>query len=125
MSTVNEREAAINRWHEAVNAGDLELAAVSVGDPIVVLGPKGSGRITPGQFADWVERSGIRLRARSWHPVGECFMVVEQEASWPQDPGPVPVATAFRVSGGAVAAALRYPDLRQALDAARLCEDMR
>ena len=35
-----------------------------VGDPVVVFGPKGAGPISPADFADWVARSGIRLRPR-------------------------------------------------------------
>lgn len=40
-------ESAINRWHAAVNDGDLTRAEASVSDPIVVLGPKGAGRLHP------------------------------------------------------------------------------
>ncbi|WP_406675046.1 hypothetical protein WBK31_14725 [Nonomuraea sp. N2-4H] len=117
-------EAAINEWHASVNDGDLERSARAVGDPVVVLGPKGAGPITPEQFAQWVERSGIRLRPRSWHPVGERLMVVEQDATWPQSQEPVCVATVFRVAGGKVTAALRLPDLRQALELAYICREM-
>lgn len=117
-------EAAIGEWHASVNEGDLERSARAVGDPIVVLGPKGAGAITPAQFAEWVERSGITLRPRSWHPVGERLMVVEQDASWPGSPASTRVATVFRVRGGKVTAALRLPDLRQALELAGLCEAM-
>ncbi|MEV5322717.1 hypothetical protein AB0K67_01110 [Nonomuraea sp. NPDC052634] len=117
-------EAAINEWHASVNDGDLERSARAVGDPVVVLGPKGAGPITPEQFAQWVERSGIRLRPRSWHPVGERLMVVEQDATWPQSQEPVRVATVFRVAGGKVTAALRLPDLRQALELAYICREM-
>ncbi|MEU8364037.1 nuclear transport factor 2 family protein [Nonomuraea sp. NPDC048882] len=117
-------EAVIGEWHASVNEGDLERSARAVGDPIVVLGPKGAGAITPAQFAEWVERSGITLRPRSWHPVGERLMVVEQDASWPGSPASTRVATVFRVRGGKVTAALRLPDLRQALELAGLCEAM-
>ncbi|MEV4074812.1 hypothetical protein ACGFJC_10000 [Nonomuraea fuscirosea] len=117
-------EAAIGEWHASVNEGDLERAARAVGDAIVVLGPKGAGAITPAQFAEWVERSGIRLRPRSWHPVGDRLMVVEEDATWPDSPAPARVATVFRVSGGKVTAALRLPDLRQALELAHICDAM-
>lgn len=117
-------EEAINEWHASVNAGDLERSARSVGDPVVVLGPKGAGPITPGQFAQWVERSGIRMIPRSWHPVSDRLMVVEQDATWPQTPQPTRVATVFRVRGGLVTAALRLPDLRSALELAYICREM-
>ncbi len=117
-------EAAINEWHASVNDGDLARSARAVGDPIVVLGPKGAGPITPEQFSQWVERSGIRLLPRSWHPVSERLMVVEEDATWPESEATSRVATVFRVAGGKVTAALRLPDLRAALDLAYICREM-
>ena len=117
-------EEAINEWHESVNAGDLRRSAEAVGDPIVVLGPKGAGPLSPEQFAEWVKRSGIRLVPRSWHPVGDRLMVVEEDATWPDSNAPTRVATVFRVSNGKVTASLRLPDLQQALELAYICREM-
>lgn len=117
-------ETAINEWHEAVNSGDLRRSAEAVGDPIVVLGPKGAGPISSDQFADWVERSGIRLVPRSWHPISDRLMVVEEDATWPENQTPTRVATVFRVTDGKATAALRLPDLRSALDLAYICREM-
>lgn len=115
---------AIDEWHAAVNARDLPRAAAAVGDPVVVLGPRGAGRIAPADFAGWVERSGISLIPLVRHPVADDLAVVEQDARWPDDPTPVRVATVFRVTGGVVTAALRLPDLGSALDLARICHEM-
>ncbi len=112
-------EAAIGEWHASVNDGDLARSARAVGDPVVVLGPKGAGPITPAQFAEWVQRSGIRLVPRSWHPVSDRLMVVEEDATWPESPAPTRVATVFRVADAKVTAALRLPDLTSALELAR------
>lgn len=117
-------ESAINEWHTSVNSGDLARSARAVGDPVVVLGPKGAGPITPEQFAGWVERSGIRLTPRSWHPISDRLMVVEEDATWPASAEPTRVATVFRVTGAKVTAALRLPDLRPALDLAFVCREM-
>jgi hypothetical protein len=117
-------EEAINEWHASVNAGDLARSAEVVGDPIVVQGPKGAGPISPAEFAEWVERSGIKLIPKSWHPVSGRLMVVEQEASWAGGGDPSRVATVFRVSGEKVTAALRLPDLRSALELAFICREM-
>lgn len=114
-------EAAVNEWHASVNAGDLQRSARAVGDPVVVMGPKGAGPITPEQFAEWVGRSGITLVPRSWHPVSERLMVVEEDATWPGSEEVTRVATVFRVSDGKVTAALRLPDLEGALELA--CND--
>jgi hypothetical protein len=117
-------EAAISEWHASVNAGDLRRSARAVGDPVVVLGPKGAGSITPAQFAEWVGRSGIKLIPRSWHPVSERLMVVEEDATWPGSTEPTRVATVFRASGGQVTAALRLPDLTSALELAYICREL-
>jgi hypothetical protein len=117
-------EEAINQWHVSVNADDRQRSAQAVGDPVVVLGPKGAGPITPAQFAEWVERSGIKLIPRSWHPVSERLMVVEQDATWPESTAVTRVATVFRASGGKITAALRLPDLKAALELAYICREM-
>lgn len=117
-------ETTINEWHASVNSGDGQRSAEAVGDPIIVLGPKGAGPITPMQFADWVRRSGITLVPRSWHPVSERLMVVEEDAAWPDDQRKTRVATVFRVSGTKVTAALRLPDLKAALELAYICREM-
>jgi hypothetical protein len=117
-------ETAIDEWHASVNDGDPRRSASAVGDPVVVLGPKGAGPITPEQFAGWVERSGIKLVPRSWHPVSDRLMAVEEDATWPDSEGPTRVATVFRVTGGKVTAALRLPDLKSALELACLCREM-
>ncbi|MCP1470674.1 hypothetical protein J3E64_002367 [Sphingobium sp. OAS761] len=119
-----ELESAINRWHEAVSSGHLAQAAAAVSDPIVVLGPKGAGPISAPDFADWVDRSGIKLIAKSWHPISDRLMVVEQDATWPESEQPARVATIFRVTGDKVSAALRLPDLRSALELAFICREM-
>lgn len=117
-------EAAVSEWHTSVNDGDLQRSAGAVGDPVVVLGPKGAGSITPTQFVEWVERSGIRLTPRSWHPISERLMVVEQDATWPESNGATRVATVFCASGGKVTAALRLPDLESALELAHICREL-
>jgi hypothetical protein len=117
-------EEAINEWHASVNSGDLRRSTRSVGDPVVVLGPKGAGPIAPTQFAEWVERSGIALVPRSWHPISERLMVVEQDATWPESTESTRVATVFRVRAGKVTAALRLPDLRSALELAYICREL-
>lgn len=117
-------EAAINRWHTSVNAGDLQGAAQAVTDPIVVLGPRGAGPITPTDFADWVRRSGIRMTPKSWHPISARLMVVEEDATWPESTSPTRVATLFRVTGDQVSAALRLPDLKWALELAYIHREL-
>src|SRR5918998_452012 len=117
-------DAAVAEWHASVNDGDPERAARAVGDPVVVLGPRGAGPITPEQFAGWVERSGIRLVPRVWHAVGERLVVVEQDATWPDSETPARVATVFRVQDGKVTAALRLPTLEAALQLAHVHREL-
>lgn len=124
LSMHSSLEAAINEWHASVNADDLPRSARAVSDPVVVLGPKGAGPITPSQFAEWVTRSGIKLIPRSWHPISERLMVVEEDATWPESIQPTRVATVFRASNGKITAALRLPDLEAALELAFICREM-
>ncbi|GIE94514.1 hypothetical protein [Paractinoplanes rishiriensis] len=112
--------ALVDRWHEAVNTHNLSAVRETASDPVVVSGPQGAARITPGEFADWVTRSGIELRPASHHPITDRVMVVEQAARWPGSDDWATVATVFRTTGARVSAALRFPDLEAALDFAHL-----
>ncbi|MFE3461472.1 hypothetical protein ACFXKD_28350 [Nocardiopsis aegyptia] len=51
-------------------------------------------------------------------------MVVEQDATWPESTSATKMATLFRVTGDRVSAALRFPDLRSALEQAQLYREM-
>lgn len=122
--TANDVEQAVMAWHKAVNAADREAAVAVVSDPIVVNGPKGAGPIGPLEFLDWIDRSGIQLRARSHHPIADHVLVVEQDARWPQDTAWSRVATVFREHDGRISAALRFPTLRDALEFAYLYREL-
>jgi hypothetical protein len=118
-------EGLITAWHHAVNTRDLAAAQAIVTDPVQVSGPRGAQSITAQAFADWIIRSGIRLRPLSAHRVDDVTMVVEQEATWPANPGtetaatsPTPVVTLFRVRDGAISTVRRFESLHDALDAA-------
>ncbi|WP_432510884.1 hypothetical protein [Kineococcus sp. SYSU DK001] len=115
---------ALRRWHAVVNTRDTRQAPEVVTDPVLVHGPKGAGRISTAQFADWIEHSAITLTAHTWHPVSERVSVVEQHATWPQDPSGTEVATCFITSAGRVSAALRYPPAREALQLAHLLSEV-
>lgn len=117
-------EEAINRWHTAVNTADMSLAVSAVSDLIVVLGPRGAGAISNREFAGWILRSGICLKAQSWHPISETLMVVEQDATWPETKGTTKVATLFRIAEGKVSAALRFRDLKAALELAFIYREL-
>lgn len=118
--SATDTEAAIVRWHDAVNKKDLDAAFSTVTNPIVVNGPKGVGPITDEGFVEWMTRSGITLRSVSYHPITDRVIVVEQDAQWPADSKPIRVATLFRVTSDRVSAALRFPELRPALEFAYL-----
>ncbi|MFD4828624.1 hypothetical protein ACFWPV_02030 [Streptomyces uncialis] len=115
---------AVDRWHAAVNAHVPARVEATVSDPVVVMGPRGAGPISPAEFADWAARSGIELVPRSWHPVSDRLMVVEEDATWPGSKEPVRVATVFRSTGDRVSAALRLADLGSALELASICREM-
>jgi hypothetical protein len=51
-------------------------------------------------------------------------MVVEEDATWPENEARTRVATVFRVTSDKVSAALRLPDLKSALELAYICREM-
>ncbi len=118
MSATHD-EAAVVRWHRAVNRCDLTDARAAVTDPIVVNGPRGAGPITVDAFVGWIEQSGITLRPVAFHLIGERVIVVDQVARRPEADD-TRVATFFRITDGRISAALRFPDLDAALDFAEL-----
>lgn len=120
MTTGNPHptDDAVTAWHEAVNGRDLNAARTAVSDPVVVHGPRGTGPIDAAGFADWIVRSGIRLDPRRRHLIDDRTVIVEQEATWPEAPDPVRVATVFTVDDGRVSSVLRFPSLDEAREAA-------
>ena len=110
---------AIDQWHRAVNDKDLTAARRAAVDPIIVGGPTGTGRITGDQLADWIVRSGIEMRALTYHSVSDRVVVVEQDVRWASSSDWTRLATVFRTTGGRVSAALRFPNLDAALDFAQ------
>lgn len=122
--SATDTEAAIVRWHDAVNKKESPAALGAVTSPIVINGPKGAGPITGEDFVEWIDRSGITLCPVSYHPVTERVIVVEQDAQWPSDSNPTRLATLFRISGDRVSAALRFPQLREALNFAYLYTEL-
>jgi SnoaL-like protein len=109
----------IDAWHEAVNNRDLAAAQKLVTDPVDVSGPRGTQSITAAAFADWIVRSGISLRPMTSHRVNDDTVVVEQEATWPENPnGTATVATLFRLREGVISAMYRFESLEEALRAA-------
>src|SRR5690348_1733582 len=115
----SQARVAIDQWHRAVNDKDLTAARRAAADPIVVSGPRGTGRITGLQFADWIVQSGIEMRALTYHPVSDRVVVVEQDVRWPSSTDWTSLATVFRTNGDRVSAALRFPNLDAALDFAQ------
>ncbi|WP_029433719.1 nuclear transport factor 2 family protein [Blastococcus sp. URHD0036] len=113
-----EEDGVVRRWHAAVNAGNTAAAMRTVTDPVVVSGPRGAGRVPAEEFVAWIERSRISMDARRWHPVGARVTVVEQHATWPEDPEGAEIATCFVTAGERVCAALRYPSAQEALQVA-------
>ncbi|WP_229070170.1 hypothetical protein [Actinoplanes sp. DH11] len=111
-------DPAIVAWHDAVNTQDLDAARATVTDPVEVAGPRGTQDLSADAFTGWIVRSGIRLRPLAGHPIDATTTVVEQEATWPETPEPVTVATLFRVRDGVVSAVHRFDSLPEALRAA-------
>ena len=118
----------VERWHEALNAGNVDrLVALSTAD-VEVGGPRGSGRGS-SLLREWFDRAGIRIDPLQYFSRGST-VVVEQDAAWPtteghEAPEPQRVASVFVVRDGRVASVFRYPALADALHASGLTQQDR
>lgn len=115
----------VETWHEALNAGDVDLL-VSLSHPnIEVGGPRGRGHGSQ-LLREWVDRANIRLELRRVFHQGET-VVVEEEAEWRSaETGEMTssqtVASVFVVRDDRVVSVVRYDNLANALSAAHLDE---
>jgi hypothetical protein len=115
---------AVQAWHEAVNAGDVEAAVALCADDVEVAGPRGVGHGHDLMRA-WLPRSGIRLAPQ--HPLREVDgrVFVHEHAQWttahapagaPTD-RPVDTWVVFTADGGRLASVSRYETEDDALRA--------
>ena len=121
----DEPTDVLARWHEAVNAGDVEAAVALCSGDVAVAGPRGVGHGRDLVRA-WLTRSGIRLSPALPLPGTDGRHVVEERARWttPDAPAGVPSAEpaqtwcVFAVTGGQVAEIARYESAEEAAAAA-------
>jgi hypothetical protein len=117
-------EEAVQAWHDAVNARDVEAAVALCAPDVEVRGPQGTGHGHELMRA-WLRRSGIRLEPQQpLHEVaGRVF--VHEKAQWTTENAPVlaptdhPVDTwvVFTARDGLVASVARYETESDALEA--------
>lgn len=110
--------AVVRRWHDALNAGNVERLRESVTPDVEVAGPRGSAKGAE-QVEKWAGRAGIKMVPTQWFASGD-QVVVQEETTWTQQDGtlsePVLIATAFRVTGDRVSGITRYSDIGAALN---------
>ena len=118
-------EQAVQAWHDAVNAGDIEQAVALCAPGVAVGGPQGTGHGHELMRA-WLRRSGIRLEPQ--HPLREVDgrVFVHERAQWTttehapaQAPTEHPVDTwaVFTAADGLVTSVSRYETEDDALHA--------
>lgn len=116
--TQQDNIATVLAWHEAINAGDIDLALAVSAPGIVVGGPKGDAH-GHAILAEWIRHAGIRLDPIAIHPVGESI-IVEELAIWEGNPetsaeaAPIEVASVFTMLDGLVASVHRFDSLDEA-----------
>lgn len=121
----NPEVRAVEEWHSALNAANIERLLELSHTQVEVGGPRGrkSGN-AKRLLGDWVKRANILLTVRRlFHIRGT--VVAEEEARWRDaDTGEMGgaqiVGTIFTVRNGRVASILRHPGLEEALAAADL-----
>ena len=118
-------EQAVQAWHDAVNAGNIEQAVTLCAPEVAVGGPQGTGHGHELMRA-WLGRSGIRLEPQ--HPLREVDgrVFVHERAQWTttrdapaQAPTEHPVDTwaVFTAADGLVTSVHRYETEDDALRA--------
>ena len=114
--------AVVQRWHDALNQGDVEGLLESVTVDVEVAGPRGSATGAE-QVMAWAGRAQIKMVPTQWFAGGD-QVVVQEETTWTQPDGtltePVLIATGFRVTGDRVSSITRYSDIGAALNATGL-----
>lgn len=113
----------VKRWHDALNAGDVDRLLALSAEDVEVGGPRGSGHGS-SLLREWFGRAGITIDPLQYFNRG-ATVVVEQDATWKmpgsRDPAePQRVASVFVVLEEQVASVIRYPTLADALNAAGL-----
>lgn len=100
----------LTRWHEAVNAGDIDAVVALCTDDVALRGPRGVGQ-GHQLVRDWLTRSGIRLEPLEPLVEAEARFVVRERArrttaaSEPKDTWCV-----FQLRDGLVSSIARYDD---------------
>lgn len=106
----------VSRWHDAVNAGDIEAVLVLCTEDVTVGGPRGDGHGHDLMRA-WLQRSGITLEPQEELVERDGRVVVHERAQWRttadapvQAPTETPADTwvVFEVQESRVSAVRRY-----------------
>lgn len=71
----------LKRWHDAVNAGDIEGAVSCCAEDVAVQGPRGVGH-GHDLMRGWLTRSGIRLEPQDEPVERDGRFVVREVARW-------------------------------------------
>ena len=102
------------RWHEAVNAGDVEGAVACCDPDVAVAGPRGVG-LGHDLMRGWLMRSGIRLEPQEDLVETDGRFVVREVARWTTANAPdgAPLAPTetwcvFTVADGLLASVARF-----------------
>lgn len=110
----SDSSAVLERWHKAVNAGDIEAAVAECADDVAIAGPRGTGH-GHDLVRAWLQRSGIRLEPLEPFAESDGRIVVREMARWTTaaapDGAPIePTETwvVFSVGDGKIRAIARY-----------------
>jgi ketosteroid isomerase-like protein len=111
---MSDPAAALQEWHDAVNAGDVDAAVACCTEDVAIVGPRGIGH-GHDLVRGWLTRSGIRLEPQEPLVEADGRFVVREVARWttagaPQGAPLEPTETwcVFTVSGGKVASIARF-----------------
>ncbi|MBY9074869.1 nuclear transport factor 2 family protein [Nocardioides sp. WL0053] len=111
---MSDPAAALQEWHDAVNAGDVDAAVACCTEDVAIAGPRGIGH-GHDLVRGWLTRSGIRLEPQEPLVEADGRFVVREVARWttagaPQGAPLEPTETwcVFTVTDGKVASIARF-----------------
>ena len=125
VSASSTPAAVLSQWHDAVNAGQIDLAVALCSDDVAVQGPRGVGH-GRDLVRVWLTRSGIRLDPQEEFREVDGRLVVAERARWTAtatdtpDAAPIePTDTwcVFTVGDGLVTSIARFERQDQVPDA--------
>jgi hypothetical protein len=107
---MNSHAAVLYRWHDAVNAGDIDRVLRECAPDVTMSGPRGTGS-GHDHVREWLQRSGMRLTPLEELVERNGRFVVHERAQWTtEEDEPRETYCVFVVDDDKIRSIARYDD---------------